>query len=184
MYKTDLTVFNNSWYKTGAGIAKRILWYYVNLVFFMNPLNPVSSFKVVLLRLFGAKVGKGVIIKPTVNIKYPWRLTIGDNVWIGERVWIDNLDRVTIGANSCLSQGALLLCGNHNYKKSAFDLVIGPITLEAGVWIGAYSVVCASVTCKSHSILSAGSIATKTLESYSIYQGNPAIKIRDRVIEN
>ena len=183
MYKTDLAIFNNSWYSPGTGITKRILWYFVNLFFFVNPLNPFSSIKIWLLRLFGAKIGRGVNIKPTVNIKYPWFLSIGDYAWIGEKVWIDNLAQVTIGSNACLSQGSLLLCGNHNYKTPAFDLVIGPITLEEGVWIGANAVVCAGVTCKSHSILSVGSIATKSLESYSIYQGNPAIKIRDRILE-
>ena len=56
------------------------------------------------MRLFGASVGKGVIINPRVNIKYPWKLVIGSNVWIGEKVWIDNLADVTIGDNVCLSQ--------------------------------------------------------------------------------
>ncbi|MDZ7624210.1 MAG: hypothetical protein U5J96_07185 [Ignavibacteriaceae bacterium] len=88
-----------------------------------------NSFKIFALRFFGAKVGKGVIIKPCVNIKYPWFLEIGDNVWIGEEVWIDNLGKVKIGNNVCLSQGALLLCGNHNYKKETFDLIVGDITL-------------------------------------------------------
>ena len=184
MQKTDLAIFDNSWYLPGAGIIKRMLWYIVNLLFFVNPLNPFSILKVLLLRLFGGKIGKGVNIKPAVNIKYPWRLTIGDYTWIGERVWIDNLDEVKIGAHACLSQGALLLCGNHNYKKSSFDLVIKPIILEDGVWIGANAVVCAGVTCKSHSILSVGSIATKSLEAYSVYQGNPAIKIRERIIDD
>jgi putative colanic acid biosynthesis acetyltransferase WcaF len=183
MLKTDLAGFDNSWYKPGVGMVKRMVWYFVNLFFFVNPLNPVSGLKVGLLRVFGAKVGRGVNIKPAVNIKYPWRLTIEDYAWIGEKVWIDNLDEVKIGANACLSQGALLLCGNHNYKKITFDLVIGPIILEDGVWIGANAVVCAGVTCKSHSILTVGSIATKSLEAYSIYQGNPAVKIRERVIK-
>ena len=56
---------------------------------------PISGFKRFLLRLFGAKIGKGVVIKPCVNIKYPWKLRIGNYVWIGENVWIDNLDTVT-----------------------------------------------------------------------------------------
>ena len=80
----------------------------------MNPLNPFSGLKVFLLQLFGAKVGKGVVIKPNVNIKYPWLLEIGDYTWIGERAWIDNLAQVKIGKNCCISQGAMLLCGNNN----------------------------------------------------------------------
>jgi putative colanic acid biosynthesis acetyltransferase WcaF len=101
-------------------------------------------------------------------------------VWIGENVWIDNLGKVTIGNNVCISQGALLLCGNHNYKKSTFDLIVGEIHLEEGVWVGAKSVVCPGVTLKSHAILTVGSVATTSLESYTINQGNPAVKIRER----
>ena len=132
------------------------------------------------LKIFGAKVGAGVVIKPNVNIKYPWKLEIGNNVWIGEQVWIDNLGKVKIGDNVCLSQGAMLLCGNHNYKKVEFDLVVGDISLEEGVWIGAHSVVCPGVRCKSHSILSVNSVAVETLEPYTIYQGNPARELRNR----
>jgi putative colanic acid biosynthesis acetyltransferase WcaF len=177
---TDLSRFDNSWYKPGAGPLKRTLWYYINAWIFNSYWLPVSNFKCRLLRLFGAKVGKGVNIKPKVNIKYPWKLTIGDNAWIGEEVWIDNLDEVTVGNNCCISQGALLLCGNHNYKVETFDLVTGKITLEAGVWIGAKSVVCPGVTCKSHSVLAVGSVATSNLEPYSIYQGNPAVRKKER----
>ena len=81
-----------------------------------------------LLRLFGANVGRGVVLKPRVTIKYPWKLAVGEHSWIGENVWIDNLGQVTIGNHCCLSQGALLLCGNHNYKKATFDLMVGDIT--------------------------------------------------------
>ena len=103
-------------------------------------------------------------------------------MWIGEKVWIDNLAQVDIHSNVCISQGAMLLTGNHNYKSVSFDLVIGSITLEEGVWIGAQAVICPGVSCGSHSILTVGSVASKNLEPYSIYQGNPAIKIRNRII--
>ena len=132
--KTDLSKYNNSWYHPGGNPIKRLIWYFVNILFFINPLNPLSSLKVALLRLFGAKIGSGVVIKPAVNIKYPWLLEVGDYTWIGERVWIDNLGMVKIGKNCCISQGAMLLCGNHNYKKSTFDLIVLPLTLEEGAW--------------------------------------------------
>lgn len=182
MKETDLSSYNNSWYNPGAGKIKILIWYFVNVVFFINPLNPLSGLKVFLLRLFGAKVGKGVVIKPNVNIKYPWILEIGDYTWIGERVWIDNLAPVKIGKNCCLSQGSMLLCGNHNYKKTTFDLIVKGIILEDGAWVGAMSVVCPGVTLKSHAILTVQSVATETLEPYSLYKGNPAVKIRDRVM--
>jgi hypothetical protein len=94
--KTDLSQYDNSWYHTGAGRIKRSVWFVVNALFFLNPLNPSSGIKVAILRWFGAKIGTGVMIKPGVNIKYPWRLSIGNYTWIGEKVWIDNLDQTTI----------------------------------------------------------------------------------------
>jgi len=133
-----------------------------------------------LLKMFGAKIGEGLIIKTSVNIKFPWKLKIGDHVWIGENVWIDNLDDVIIGSNVCISQGAMLLTGNHDYTISSFDYRNAAIHIEEGVWIGGKAVVCPGVICKSHSILTVGSIATKNLDEYSIYQGNPAVVIRKR----
>jgi putative colanic acid biosynthesis acetyltransferase WcaF len=107
---------------------------------------------------------------------------VGDFTWIGEKVWIDNLAEVKIGSHCCLSQGAFLLTGNHNYKKSSFDLIIGSITLEDGAWVGAKSTVCPGVIMHSHSLLTVGSIATKSLEAYGIYSGNPATKVKERTI--
>lgn len=179
---TDLSTFSNSWYNPGSK-TRRALWYVTNVVCFLNPLFPFSSIKCSLLRLFGAKVGKGVVIKPRVNIKHPWMLSIGDYTWIGEQVWIDNLGQVTIGKHACLSQGAMLLCGNHDYKKTTFDLLVGDIQLADGVWVGAHAVVCPGVSCASHAILSVNSVATKDLEAFGIYQGNPAQFIRKRNIE-
>lgn len=181
--KTDLSRYDNSWYNPEGNVFKRLLWYFVNILFFINPLNPIIPLKVWLLRRFGARIGSNVCIKPNVNIKYPWLLTVGNNVWIGENVWIDNLTKVKIGNNVCISQGAMLLCGNHNYKKSTFDLMIGEITIEDGSWIGAQAVVCPGVTAYSHSVLGVGSIANHNLEAYCVYQGNPAAKIRERKME-
>jgi putative colanic acid biosynthesis acetyltransferase WcaF len=180
--KTDLSSFNNSWYKPG-GAVKRLLWYFVNACFFRSAF-PFNKIKIGLLRMFGAQIGSGVILKPHINIKYPWKLRVGNHVWIGEEVWIDNLAEVVIGDHCCLSQGAFLLCGNHDYSKSAFDLVIGSIHLEEGTWIGAKSVVCPGVTCHTHAVLAVNSVATKNLDSYSVYQGNPAVKVRERQIKS
>lgn len=182
MQTTDLSHYDNPEYHPGANALVRLLWYVTNVLFFLNPLNPVSSVKVALLRLFGAKVGKGVVIKPSVNIKYPWRLTIGNYSWIGEGVWIDNLNDVIIGNHCCLSQGVLLLTGSHDYKKSGFFLLTGKILLEDGVWLGAKSVVSKNVTCKSHAILSINSVATRDMDAYCIYAGNPAVKLKERII--
>lgn len=181
--KTDLSKFNNSWFKPGNPI-KRLLWIIISTLFFRHPMALFSFWKRFLLRMFGARIGKGVIIKPSVNIKYPWKLHVGDHSWIGEKTWIDNLGKVSIGAHCCISQGAMLLCGNHNYKKDRFDLIVGDIILENGTWIGAQSVVCPGITCGEHSVLSVGSVATRNLDPYGIYQGIPATKVKDRVIES
>lgn len=178
---TDLSTFNNDSYQPG-GILKRTLWYGVNAIIFCTWLFPFSGMKCKLLRWFGASVGRGVVIKPRVNIKYPWMLKIGDHTWIGEGVWIDNLAEVDIGSQCCISQGAMLLNGNHNYQRTSFDLIVAPICLEAGVWIGARAVVCPGVVCEQHAVLAVGSVATSDLMAYSIYQGNPAVKIKERQI--
>ena len=179
--KTNLSVYKNTWYNAGGSPLKRGLWYVVSIVFFKSAF-PFYGTKRFLLRLFGAKVGKGVVIKPHVAIKYPWRLALGNYVWIGEQVWIDNLANVTIHDNCCISQGAMLLCGNHNYKKSTFDLIVKEIHLEEGAWMGAKSLATPGVRMGSHSLLTAGSTATMSLEPYGIYQGNPATKVRQREI--
>lgn len=176
---TDLSAYNNKWYKPGP-LLKRILWHYISIIFFRSGIFPFYRLKIFLLTIFGARVGKKVLIKPFVNIRYPWFLVIKDFVWIGENVWIDNLAHVSIGSNVCLSQGAMLLTGNHNYNEAAFDLFVKKIVIEDGVWIGARSVVCPGITCKSHSVLMVGSVAVKDMEEYSIYRGNPAEKIKDR----
>ncbi|MFT4661257.1 MAG: putative colanic acid biosynthesis acetyltransferase WcaF [Patiriisocius sp.] len=181
MSETDLSSFDNSWYKPGSRV-KIGLWYYVNLLFFKSSWLPISSLKISLLRMFGGNIGANVVIKPAVSIKYPWKLSIGENTWIGENVWIDNLDTVTIGSNCCISQGALLLCGNHNYKKTSFDLSTKPITIENGAWIGAKSIISGGVTVGSHAVLAIGSITNKDLDPYTVYSGSPAQLVRKRII--
>jgi len=183
MKKTvQLNTYNNDHFNPGAGRLKRACWHVVNAIFF-NSFFHFYGLKVFLLKLFGAEVGVNVLIKPYVNIKYPWNLIIGNHVWIGENVWIDSLEKVQIGNDVCLSQGALLLCGNHDYKKSTFDLITGTIILEDGVWIGAKSIVCGGVICHSHSVLSVNSVAARNLDAYTIYKGNPAAPIKERIIE-
>jgi putative colanic acid biosynthesis acetyltransferase WcaF len=179
-FKTDLSKFNNDWYKPGSKY-KILLWFIVNRLI-INTYFPIPVFfKCFVLRIFGAKIGNGIMIKPKVNIKYPWFLEIGDYAWIGENVWIDNLGKVFIGANACISQGVLLLTGNHDYKKETFDMILKDIIIEEGVWVGAKSVVCQGVICQSHSVLGVNSVATKNLEPFSVYQGNPAQFVRIRV---
>lgn len=184
MGRVDFSRYDNSWYRPGRGSLVCILWYFVNFLVVKNRWIPGSQVKVWALRIFGAKIGKSVVIRPGVSVKYPWRLRVGDCSWIGENVWIDNLGEVTIGRNVCISQGAMLLCGNHNYKKPSFDLMVDGINLADGAWCGAQATVCPGVSFGKHAVLAVGAVATSDLDENGIYQGNPAKKIRERVIES
>lgn len=179
--KVDLSLYQNNLHQP-AGLIKRIVWYYVNLLFFKSGLFPIYKIKIFLLKMFGASIGKNVVIKPSVNIKYPWNLQLGNNVWIGENVWIDNLVKVNIGNNVCISQGAVIINGSHDYKKSTFDLMISPVSIEDCVWICAKSMIFGGTFIEKNVVLSAGSCASGKLEKNGIYRGNPAIRIKERAI--
>ena len=182
--KVDLSAFDNTEYSHGKSKWTYMLWHFVNTLIFRNALNPSSKLRAMILRAFGAKIGKGVVMnKPNINIKYPWKLTIGDHVWLGENCWIYNMDQVTIGNNVNIAQGVMLLTGNHNFKSTRFEVFTKPIRIEDGVFLGAMSVVAPGVTCGSHAVLSVNSVALKDLKPYTIYIGNPAEEKGIRNIE-
>lgn len=172
--RVDLSQYDNTWYRPGRSFLIRTLWYFCNALFLLNPLNPSSSLKIFLLRLFGASIGRGVVIKPGINVKYPWHLAIGDHSWIGEGVWLDCLEKIDIGRNVCISQGAYLCTGNHDWTDIAFRLITKPITVDDGAWIGAKTTVLPGVRIASHSIVCAGAVITNFTEPFTIYSGNPA----------
>ncbi len=175
--------FDKKEFKIGASYLKLICWYFTSLLFFRSGLIPFSNVLVFILRLFGAKIGNDVRIKPHINIKYPWKLKIGNHAWLAD-CYIENLDQVVIGNNVCLSQQCMLLTGNHNYKLQTFDLITRPIILNDGVWICARAIVCPGVTAQSNSVLTTGSVATKNLLSHFIYTGIPAVKSKIRKSNN
>lgn len=179
MKRVDLSKYSSESYAPGD-LVKRILWYLASMFFFKTSVPWPQALKKALLLAFGAQVGEGVIIKPRANIKYPWFLKVGDHSWIGEEAWIDNLCAVTIGSHVCISQGVYLATGSHDYKKETFDLIMKPVMVEDGVWIGGEAVICPGVTLKSHAVITAGSVVTEDAEAYHIYQGNPAKKKRRR----
>ena len=180
----NLSNYNNQDFNPGASTFKRILWYITNSIIIDSWLLPHSGLKCTILRLFGAHIGKGVVIKPRVNIKYPWFLHIGDYTWIGEGVWIDCLTEVNISANVCISQDAYILTGNHDYKDSSFSLILKKVVIEEGAWLGARSIVAPGVRVGRESVITIGSILQKDAMSNGIYRGNPAERIRDRIITN
>lgn len=176
-----LSTFNTSSFDRGRSRIVELTWMIVSALIFRHGLAIWSGLKVFVLRAFGARVGKGVVIKPCVQIKFPWKLTVGNDVWIGEHVWIDNLDTVTIGNDVCISQGAMLLCGTHDYKRETFDLITRPINIEDGAWICARAIVCPGVRIGSRAVLTAGAVANHDLDANGVYQGNPAAWKRFRV---
>tara|TARA_A100001015_G_scaffold306867_1_gene401809 strand:+ start:7989 stop:8549 length:561 start_codon:yes stop_codon:yes gene_type:complete len=174
-----LNTFSNDEYMPG-NIIKRIIWYVFSELFINTMIPFPIKMKIFILKIFGAKIGKGVVIKPNLKIKYPWFLFVGANSWIGEEVWIDNLDFVHIANDVCISQGAMIITGSHNYNLSSFNLITKEIKIESGVWICAKSIVLQGVVCGNGSMLSSGSVANKNLDPNSIYVGNPAIKLKNR----
>ena len=180
--KVDLSSFSTAGFDRGASSAREILWILVSLMLFRLCPIKLSGLKCWTLRRFGARIGRGVVIKPQVKITFPWKLTVGDHVWIGEESWLLNLERIVIGNNVCISQRAFLCTGSHNYKLPAFDLIVKPINVEDGAWLGAGCWVGPGVRVGNHAVLAAGSVASEDLEPFGIYRGNPAVFVRPRVI--
>ena len=164
----------------GVSFLKVIAWYFLGSPLVRSGCLPFSSLKVACLRLFRAKLGNGVVIKPGVRVKYPWKLEIEDHSWIGEDVWIDNLDQVRIGKDVCISQGVYLCTGSHDWSDPEFGLKTAPIVIEDQCWLAAKSVVGPSVTVRQGAVLSLGSVTTKSLDPMKVYSGNPAQCVRER----
>ena len=175
-----LDTFENSNFERGKPRLVEALWRILEGLFF-NSWIPGSGWRVALLRLFGANLGTGVVIKPHVRVKFPWKLIIGDHSWIGEDVWIDNLAEVKIGNHCCLSQGAYLCTGNHRWELDSFDLVTSPIQIEDHCWIGAMARIAPGVVCEEGAVLSMGSTAAANLERWCIHRGVPAKAVKARL---
>lgn len=170
----NLSRFNNSAFDRGAPASKEALWWVARSLLFA-PWFPIpSSLKVAALRAFGARVGSGVVIRSRVNITFPWRLEIGDNVWIGDEVMILSLDRVTVGKNTCLSQRSFLCTGSHDFGRESFDLTTKPIVIGDSCWIGAMAFVGPGVTFHHGSRCLAGSVVVKDVEVGGTVFGVPA----------
>ncbi len=175
--------FDNSTFDRGRPWWVEALWRTVDGLLVRSWL-PGSAWRVTLLRLFGAQVGPGAVIKPRVRITFPWKLRLGAHCWLGEQAWIDNLAEVRIGDHCCISQGAYLCTGNHRWDREAFDLAVGPIVLEDHCWIGAMARVGPGVVCRAGAVLTLGSVAVSDLAAWQVHSGAPARAVQDRAIEN
>lgn len=175
----DLESFRVTNYDPGSVLA-RVSWYFVCELLFASALPLPSRWRCALLRWFGAQIGQGVVIKPRVRIKFPWRLRIGDHSWIGEGSWIDNLAMVDIGSHACISQGVYFCTGSHDHRKRGFDLITAPITVGDGAWIAARTTLLQGVTVGANALVAAASMVHKDVPPGVIVGGNPAQLIRDR----
>lgn len=164
----------------GANKLTEISWYLIKVIFFLSALPYPNKLKLFFLRLYGAKIGKGINIKPRTNIHMPWKLEIGDYVWIGEEVFILNFEGVKIGNNACVSQRTFLCGGNHDFLDPTFKYRNGPITIEDGAWIGAGCFVGPNVIIGTDTVVTAGTVITSNLLPNSIYRGNPAVWVKAR----
>jgi putative colanic acid biosynthesis acetyltransferase WcaF len=170
----DLSAYDNIGYDPGRSRLVRLLWYVVSLVILESGWCPLSRVKVLLLRLFGAKIGRCVVIKPNVRIKYPWRFEVGDYCWIGQEVWIDNLANVVFGSNVCLSQRAYICTGGHDHRRRTFDLTALPVEVADGAWIGASSIVLGGINVGANAVIAAGSVVVSDVPLGTIMASVPA----------
>ena len=161
-------------FSRGAPRWKEALWWLARGLFFAHGFPLPSWLKVAILRSFGARVGKEVVIRSRVNITFPWRFSCGDHVWIGDEVFILSLAEVRIGSNVCLSQRAFLCTGSHDYRKENFDLITKPIVAEDGCWIAAQAFIGPGVTLRRNTVCGAGAVVLRDAGPDELVIGNPA----------
>jgi putative colanic acid biosynthesis acetyltransferase WcaF len=181
----DLSRFDNthnSHYDIGRSFFVRAAWFVFGSPLLRCSLLPSSSMRRTLLRCFGAEIGEGAVIKPGVRIKFPWKLRAGKHCWIGEDCWIDNMASVTLGDNVCVSQGAYLCTGNHDWTDPAFGLITQPIGINDGAWIAARASLGPGVVIGRCAIVGFGAVVTKSIPPYQVYGGNPAKFLQEREV--
>ena len=176
----NLEAYDNKGFDRGSSRLRELAWLAAQSFFFRRSVMPWYRLRRGLLRLFGAAVAPGVLVKPGVRVTFPWKLTIGKNSWVGEDAWLLNLAPITIGNNVCISQRAFLCTGSHDWTKESFDLITRPITIEDGVWICAQVFVAPGVTIGRDAVVTAGSVVTRDLPPGMICTGNPCRPVKTR----
>lgn len=156
------------------------LWWIVEALFFNPSPQILYGWRRFLLRLFGAKVGKGVIIRPSVKTTYPWKVSIGDYSWIGDNVVLYSLGDISIGSNAVISQKSYLCTGSHDFERTTFDIFAKEIIVEDEAWIASDVFIAPGVTVGKGAVVGARSSVFKNVEGGYIYAGNPLRKIKRR----
>ena len=176
--------FSNDDFTRGAPRWKEALWWLVRSLIFASWLPIPSAIKVFWLRKFGASIGSSVVIRSRVNITFPWRLEIGDHVWIGDEVMILSLAPVRIGSNSCISQRAFICTGSHDFSKESFDLITEEIKIGNSCWVGAQAFIGPGISMKDGSRCLAGAVLVKDVEEGATVAGVPARPIEQPQSKN
>jgi len=155
-------------------------WYIVQDTLFRLSPQFMYGWRNFILKLYGAKIGEGVAIRPTVKILHPWKVTIGDYSWIGDGVTLLSAGKINIGSNTVLSQNTFLAAGGHDPRKVSFDTVIKPITIADEVWLQTDVFVAPGVVIGKGAVVGFRSTVTKDLPKGMICFGNPAKPIKPR----
>lgn len=165
--------------------ALRALWNVVWLFLFRTtPRGVCYGWRRFLLRLFGAKIGKGVNILPSCRIWQPWNLTMGDHSCLSENVDCYCVDRISIGAQSVVSQGAFLCTASHDIASPIMELTHNPIVIGAQSWIAARAFVGPGITVGEGAVVGACAVVTEDVAPWCVVAGNPAKFIKKRVVNN
>lgn len=157
------------------------LWWIVQATLFLHSPQFMYAWRNWLLRLFGATIGKHVIIRPTVRITYPWKLTIGDYSWVGDHAELYTLGPVTIGKHAVISQNSYLCTGSHDYKSESFDIYAEPIVIEDEAWVAADVYVAPGVTIGRGAVIGARSSVYTDMPSGMVCIGSPAKPVKPRL---
>lgn len=165
----------------GGGAIKVQLWWAVQSTLFRLSPQVMYRWRAFLLRLFGAKIGKNVVIRPSVKITYPWKLTLGDYAWVGDDAVLYTLGTITIGANAVISQKSYLCTGSHDYASTHFDINATPIVIGEKCWLATDVFVAPGVTIGAGTVVGARSSVFKSLPANAVCRGNPAVVTRERV---
>lgn len=170
----DLRQYDQAWFQRGRSSGFVLFWWLVQATIF--PLTPhhLSGIRAAILRLFGAKVGKGVVIRPTARFTFPWKIAIGDYSWIGDDVVLYSLDSISIGKHAVISQKCYLCTGSHDIHSVNFTLKTAPITIGNGVWVATDCFVGPGVEIGANSVVGARSSVFRSLPSGYICLGTPA----------
>jgi putative colanic acid biosynthesis acetyltransferase WcaF len=156
------------------------LWWIVQSLFFHTSPQFMYAWRRFLLRLFGAQIGKGVLIRPSVRVTYPWKLSIGDWSWIGDEVTLYSLGDISIESNAVVSQQSYLCTGSHDYRQLSFDLYAVPIRIEAEAWVASQVFIGPGVTVGHGAIVGAASVVLSDVPAGMICAGNPFKVLRPR----